>query len=494
MTEPFKKEVLEGYGFTGESFLLGEAMLDKHPLTGAPIQIPLATLNRHGLIAGATGTGKTKTIQKIAEELSDHGVNVLAMDIKGDLSGLARPGTENPKILERQAKIGAKWSPQGYPVELLTISNEPGVRLRATVAEFGPLLFSKMLELNENQEGVVTLVFKYCQDKNLPLIDLKDFRAVLQHLLTLDPKELNSYGAISSVSVGVILRELLQLEQQGGDLLFGSPSFEVQDLLKKDSSGRATINILRLCDVQDKPKLFSTFMLCLLTEVYAKFPEIGDKAKPKLVIVIDEAHLLFRSATKTLLNQIETVIKLIRSKGVGIFFCTQLPTDVPQVILSQLGAKFQHALRAFTAKDRKDIKLVSENYPSTKFYKTDEILTELGIGEALITVLNEKGNPTPLVQCLLSAPQSRMDLLTPDEIQDIVQSSPLASFYNRETPHEGAFQRLETAKPAEQAQPIISPSVGDAFLKASKNPLVKSVVNTVVKGLMALFIGDKKRK
>ncbi|MFV0340877.1 MAG: helicase HerA-like domain-containing protein, partial [Parachlamydiaceae bacterium] len=434
MADAFKQTISEGYEFPGEHFLLGAAIHDQKALAGVPIDIPLATLNRHGLIAGATGTGKTKTIQKIVEELSEHGVNVLCMDIKGDLSGLARPGVENPKIRERMEKIGAPWSPQGYPVELLTISDEPGLRMRATVAEFGPLVFSRILELNENQEGVVTLVFKYCQDKNLPLIDLQDFRAVLQHLLKVDSRELSAYGAISPASVGVILRELLELEQQGGGKLFGSPSYDVNDFLKKDSSGRAVINILRLCDIQDKPKLFSSFMLCLLTEVYAKFPEIGDKGKPKLVIFIDEAHLLFRAATKNLLAQIETVIKLIRSKGVGIYFCTQLPSDVPQVVLSQLGGKFQHALRAFTAKDRKDIKLVSENYPITSFYKTNELLTELGIGEALLTVLNEKGNPTPLVQCLLAAPRSRMDLLTPEELADIVQSSVLASIYNRETP------------------------------------------------------------
>lgn len=491
MADAFKQTISEGYEFPGEHFLLGAAIHDQKTLAGVPIDIPLATLNRHGLIAGATGTGKTKTIQKIVEELSDHGVNVLCMDIKGDLSGLARPGVENPKIRERMEKIGAPWSPQGYPVELLTISDEPGLRMRATVAEFGPLVFSRILELNENQEGVVTLVFKYCQDKNLPLIDLQDFRAVLQHLLKVDSKELSAYGAISPASVGVILRELLELEQQGGGKLFGSPSYDVNDFLKKDSSGRAVINILRLCDIQDKPKLFSSFMLCLLTEVYAKFPEIGDKGKPKLVIFIDEAHLLFRAATKNLLAQIETVIKLIRSKGVGIYFCTQLPSDVPQVVLSQLGGKFQHALRAFTAKDRKDIKLVSENYPITPFYKTDELLTELGIGEALLTVLNEKGNPTPLVQCLLAAPRSRMDLLTPEELADIVQSSVLASIYNRETPHDGAAQRLQTPE-ASQGQPVITPSMEDAFIKATKNPLVKSVVNTVVKGLMNLFLGKKR--
>jgi DNA helicase HerA-like ATPase len=493
MSDPYKQVILEGYNFPGEHFLLGEAIHDQKPVAGTPISIPMATLTRHGLIAGATGTGKTKTIQKIIEELSDHGVNVLAMDIKGDLSGLARPGTENPKIKERMEKIGAPWSPQGFPVELLTISDEPGLRLRATVSEFGPIVFSRILELNENQEGVVSLVFKYCQDKNLPLIDLQDFRAVLQHLMKVDPKELNAYGAISPASVGVILRELLELEQQGGDKLFGSPSFEVNDFLKKDSSGRAAINILRLCDIQDKPKLFSSFMLCLLAEIYAKFPEIGDKAKPKLVIFIDEAHLLFRSATRTLLAQIETVVKLIRSKGVGIYFCTQLPSDVPQVVLSQLGSKFQHALRAFTAKDRKDIKLVSQNYPETPFYKTEEILTELGIGEALLTVLNEKGNPTPLVQCLLAAPRSRMDLLTPEEMAEIVQSSVLASVYNRETPHDGAAQRLQTpSEAAPQGQPMITPSMEDAFIKATKNPLVKSVVNTVVKGLMNLFLGKKR--
>ncbi len=475
----------EGYHFQGESLPLGISLIGEKAQSEAPVSIPLATLNRHGLIAGATGTGKTKTIQRIAEELSDHGISVLLMDIKGDLSGLAKPGTPNEKISERQKIIGTPWSPKGYPVELLSISDEPGVRIRATVDEFGPLLFSKMLELNENQEGIVTLLFKYCKDNNIPLIDLEDFKAALQYISKLNANQLSGYGFLSPASVGVIFRELLKLEEQGGDRLFGAPSFDVRDLLRKAPDGRGMIQILRLCDIQNKPKLFSTFMLCLLDEVYSKFPEVGDKEKPKLVLFIDEAHLIFQSATKTLLNRLETVVKLIRSKGVGVYFCTQVPGDVPDQILSQLGGKFQHALRAFTAKDRKEIKLVSQNYPTTTLYNTEELLTHLGIGEALVTVLNEKGNPTPLAHCMLSAPRSRMDLLTPDEIDEIVRNSLLGAIYNKQIPHEGALQKLKTP----QEIPISNSDLEAALTKASKNPLVKSVVNTVVKSLMRLLTG-----
>ncbi|HSH65849.1 MAG TPA: helicase HerA-like domain-containing protein, partial [Bacteroidia bacterium] len=442
--DQFKLELQPAFSFSGKAIALGAAVYDKNPVPEITVKIPLSTINRHGLIAGATGTGKTKSIQRFTEALSEQGVNVLLMDIKGDISGISKPGSANAKISERMNLIGLPWAPASYPTELMTISNEKGLRLRATVSEFGPVLLAKILELNQNQEGAVAIIFKYCDDKKLPLLDIKDFRAVLQHLAGEGKDEVQqNYGAISPATSGVIMRKLLELELQGGDAFFGEKSFEVEDLLQKKPDGKAVINVLRLTDIQDRPKLFSTFMLCLLAEIYNKFPETGDKAEPKLVIFIDEAHLIFKEASPALLQQLETIIKLIRSKGVGIYFCTQAPTDIPDIILSQLGTKVQHALRAFTAKDRKNIKLVAENFPVTQFYETDQLITELGIGEALITVLNEKGIPTPLVHTLMAAPQSRMDVITPAEQEEIINASAIASLYNEMIDRTSAYEILK---------------------------------------------------
>jgi DNA helicase HerA-like ATPase len=404
-------------------------------------------MNRHGLIAGATGTGKTKTLQVIAEGLSSKSVPVLMMDIKGDLSGIAVPGVSNPKIEERSEKIGIQFTPSGFPVELLTISNEKGVRLRATVSEFGPVLFSKILELNDTQSGIVSVIFKYCDDNKLPLLDLKDFKKILQYISEEGKAEIESeYGKISTSSTGTILRKVIELEQQHADLFFGETSFEVEDLVKIDpETGKGVISIIRLTDIQNKPKLFSAFLLCMLVEVYNNFPEEGDSDQPKLVIFIDEAHLLFQEASKALLSQLESIIKLIRSKGVGIFFCTQNPTDIPDSVLSQLGMKIQHSLRAFTAKDREDIKLISKNYPISEFYNIEDLLTSMGIGEAAVTVLSEKGNPTPLAATLLCAPASRMDILNETEIDSIVNNSKLTQKYNEIIDRESAYEML-TAK------------------------------------------------
>jgi DNA helicase HerA-like ATPase len=308
-TEQFKQSILDGYNFQGESIILGTAILDGQALPQTHIKVPLRMMNRHGLVAGATGTGKTKTLQGIVEQLSDRGVGVLIMDIKGDVSGIAEPGIANPKIDERMQKIGKEWKATSYPVELMTISGENGVRLRATVSEFGPVLFSKILEVNDIQEGVISLVFKYCDDKKLPLLDLKDFRKTLNYLSGEGKNEIEKdYGQISTSSAGTILRKVIEIEEQGADLFFGEKSFDVNDLTRLNDRGQAYINILRLTDIQSKPKLFSTFMLCLLAEVYNTFPEIGDKENPKLVIIIDEAHLIFNEASKSLLEQIQTIV------------------------------------------------------------------------------------------------------------------------------------------------------------------------------------------
>jgi DNA helicase HerA-like ATPase len=441
--DAFSALVKEGYHFKGANFKIGTAVLDGKALTGTDVFLPLRTMNRHGLIAGATGTGKTKTLQVLAEGLSNASVPVLLMDIKGDLSGIAEPGTTNDKINERLAVTGGAFEPIGFPVELLSISSEKGIRIRATVTEFGPVLISKILGLNDTQEGVVSLIFKYCDDNRLPLLDLKDFIKMLQYVGNEGKKDIEKeYGKISTTTTGTILRKVIELQQQGADVFFGEPSFDVNDLMRIAEDGRGMISILRVTDMQSRPKLFSTFMLSLLAELYATLPEEGDMDQPKLVLFIDEAHLVFQEATAALLQQILTVVKLIRSKGVGIFFCTQNPQDIPAGVLAQLGLKVQHALRAFTAADRKAIKQAAENYPETDYYQVDDLITTLGTGEALITLLNEKGAPTPLVHTMMIPPASRMDVLTDAEIAELLNRSKLRAKYEQTIDSESAYEIL----------------------------------------------------
>lgn len=456
--DSFLDTLQKGYAFQGESIKLGVAMLDGSVADGAEIRLPLRTMNRHGLIAGATGTGKTKTLQVIAESLSDASVPVLLMDIKGDLSGIAVAGTENDKIRERYQLLKDTYKPAAFPVELLSLSAEKGARLRATVSEFGPVLLAKVLDLNDIQSGLLSMLFKYCDDNGWPLLDLKDLTKMLQYAGNEGKVDIEKdYGKISTTSTGTILRKVIELQQQGADSFFGETSFDVNDLMRISDDGRGMISVLRVTDMQDRPKLFSTFMLQLLAELYASLPEEGDMDKPKLVLFIDEAHLIFKEANKVLLDQIETIVKLIRSKGVGVFFCTQNPQDVPASVLSQLGLKIQHALRAFTANDRKDIKQTAENYPESDFYKTEDLLTRLGIGEALVTMLNEKGVPTPLAHTYMVSPRSRMDILSPEEIEYVVSRSKLIPKYNLAVNRESAFEllsaRLEAAA-AQQAGPL----------------------------------------
>jgi len=442
--DQFRQTVADGYKFKGETIKIGRAVLDGKTIEGADVFLPLKTFNRHGLIAGATGTGKTKTLQVISEGLSDASIPVLLLDIKGDLSGMGAAGTTNDKIHERAQILGIEYKPQSFPVELLTLSkNKAGVHVRATVSEFGPVLLSKILDLNNTQGSIVALIYKYCDDNKLPLLDLKDFIKVLQYVTAEGKADIEkSYGKISTTSTGTILRKVIELQQQGADDFFGEKSFEVEDLMRISDDGRGVISILRVTELQDRPKMFSTFMLQMLAELYASSPEEGDLDKPKLVIFIDEAHLIFKEASRILMDQIETVIKLIRSKGIGVFFCTQNPMDVPQAILGQLGLKVQHALRAFTAIDRKAIKQAAENYPETVFYKTEDIITQLGIGEALVTALNEKGIPTPLVHVMMAPPRSRMDILTDSEFSALTGSSKLVNKYNQALDNESAYELL----------------------------------------------------
>ena len=507
--EEFVATINAGYTFAGPQIQLGAAILNGEVHKGAQVGIPLKMMNRHGLIAGATGSGKTKTLQILAEQLSQQGVPVLMMDVKGDLSGIAAVGVMNDKIQGRMDKVGIPYKLHASPVEFLTLSNEKGTRLRATVTEFGPVLFSKILELNDVQQGVVSLIFKYCDDNRLPLLDLSDFKKTLQFLTNEGKASIQQdYGSIYSASTGTIMRKILELEQQDAELFFGEPSFEVDELLRKDAQGQGMVSIMRLVDIQDKPKLFSTFMLQLLAEVYATFPEVGDLDKPKLTIFIDEAHLIFDSATQTLLNQIETTIKLIRSKGVGIFFITQNPSDVPNSILGQLGLKIQHALRAFTAKDRKDIKLTSENFPLSKFYVIDQVLTNMGIGEAFVTGLNDKGIPTPLAYTMLRAPESRMDVLTEDEINYIAFNSKIISKYNKTIDRESAYEilndKIEQFNNSKQEVAADKPAPRGRqektiFEEVISNTTTRQVLRTVAReatrGLLGVFgLGGKSTK
>lgn len=492
--ETFRQTIIGGYACKGEYITLGGAIYQGLPLEDTLVNLPLKTLNRHGLIAGATGTGKTKTLQVIAENLSDHGIPVLLMDLKGDLSGIAQKGEEKSFITERHQKIGLPYHTQSFPVELMTISEQKGVRLRATISEFGPVLLSRILDLSEVQQGVLSVVFKYCDDHNYPLLDLKDLKKILQYATEQGKAEFEKeYGSIAKASTSAILRKIVEIEHQRADLFFGEKSFEPQDLLRTDMNGKGYINIIRLTDIQDRPKMFSTFMLSLLAEIYSSFPEEGDVQKPKLVLFIDEAHLVFNQASKTLLNQLENIVKLIRSKGVGIIFCTQNPTDIPQGVLSQLGMKIQHALRAFTAKDRKAIKLTAENYPLTEYYNTSEVLTTLGTGEAFVTVLNEKGTPTPLVATMLRAPMSRMDILSENEINAIIDQSDLATKYNQTIDRESAYEILSkkiTLIQQEEKKITTQQAKKQTTYrqKTAQSPLMKVVTSaTFIRGVLGIL-------
>ncbi|NIK93179.1 DUF853 family protein [Mangrovimonas sp. CR14] len=499
--ERFLNFIQEGNACKGDFITVGSAMLDGETIKNAFVNIPLKTMNRHGLIAGATGTGKTKSLQVLAENLSDKGIPVLLMDIKGDLSGLAKPSPGHPKIDERHEQIGLDFTPKAFPVEVMSLSEQGGVRLRATISEFGPVLISRILGVTETQAGIISVIFKYCDDNKLPLLDLKDFKKILQYATNEGKDEFQeSYGRISTASTGAILRKIIEIEQQGGDLFFGEKSFDTQDLLRINDQGQGYINIIRLTDIQDRPKLFSTFMLSLLAEIYSTFPEQGDSGRPELVIFIDEAHLIFNEASDALLDQIESIVKLIRSKGVGLYFVTQNPTDVPEAVLSQLGLKVQHALRAFTAKDRKAIKLTAQNYPDSEYYDTVGVLTSLGTGEALVSALDEKGRPTPLAATMMRAPMSRMDILTEKELNTLLSESKLVSKYNetidRESAYEMLLEKIEKAeleetkrKAKEEKEKFEKAKTRKSYSSNNRqNPIVKVLTSpTVIRSVLGIL-------
>ncbi len=418
-----------GYAFDGPALTFGAAMDGEQSEPDVQVRVPLAMLNRHGLVAGATGTGKTKTLQVLAEQLSAAGVPVFISDIKGDISGLAAPAEPNDKLASRAEQVGlADYRPQAFPVEFFTLVREkPGVRLRASVHSFGPILLAKVLELNETQQSVLALAFKYADDKKLPLINLADLRALLNHLDSDAGKaEMEEYGGVATATVGVMVRKIVELEQQDADAFFGAPEFDVADLMRTTQAvAQGVVSILELADMQDRPALFSTFMMWLLAKLYETLPEIGDPERPKLVFFFDEAHLLFRDANKTFLQQVELVARLIRSKGIGVFFVTHAPSDVPAAVLTQLGNRVQHALRAFTPDDLEVVRATADTFPKTDLYKVDEVLTKLGIGEALVTALSPKGIPMPTARTMMRPPASLMAQISPAQLEAVVAALPL---------------------------------------------------------------------
>ena len=441
---PIVSAVAGGYQFEGPALELGGLMLDASTLSDTHIRIPLGMLNRHGLVAGATGTGKTKTLQLLAEQLSAHGVPVFAADIKGDLSGLATPGEPNDKITERTASVGQEWKATGFPVEYYALGGEgTGIPLRVTMSAFGPTLLSKVLGLNDTQESSLGLVFHYADKAGLPLLDLADLRAVVGHLNSDEGKpDLKELGGLSSATAGVILRELITFQDQGAEAFFGEPEFESADLLQLAPDERGLINLVELPNLQDRPAVFSTFLMWLLADLFHDLPEVGDIDKPKLVFFFDEAHLLFRDASKAFLEQIAQTVRLIRSKGVGVFFVTQSPTDVPDDVLAQLGSRVQHQLRAHTPNDAKALKATVNTYPESAYPDLGEVITSLGIGEAVITVMNERGAPTPVAWTRLRAPESLMAPSDPAAMQATVDASPRRAKYAESIDRESAREKL----------------------------------------------------
>ena len=496
--------VQKGYAFEGPALELGALVVDGTARPDAPVRIPLAMVNRHGLVAGATGTGKTKTLQLMAEQLSAAGVPVMAADIKGDLSGLAEPGEASERTTARATEVGQAWSGLGCSVELLALGGQgDGLTLRATMTSFGPTLLAKVLGLNEVQESSLGLVFHFADKAGLPMLDLKDLRAVVQFLTSDEGKEeLKELGGLSRATAGVILRELVAFEDQGADAFFGEPEFDTADLMRVSADGRGIVSLLELPQLQDRPRLFSTFLMWLLADLFEELPEVGDVDKPKLVFFFDEAHLLFDDASKEFLTAIAQTVRLIRSKGVGVFFVTQTPKDVPDDVLAQLSNRVQHALRAHTPNDEAALRATVRTFPKTTFYDLGETLTSLGIGEAVVTVLDARGAPTPVVATRLVPPASRMAPLTPEELQADIRQSPWLAEYgqaiDRESAREMLASRMERTAPAgptaagggqgagKTAKTIAGVAAG-AVVGALSSSIGRTIGREVVRGLFGLL-------
>ncbi len=507
----FVDKIKSSYAPQGSYIYLGAGILDSEIVADAEINIPLRMMNRHGLIAGATGTGKTRTLQLIAEQLSDAGVPVFMLDVKGDLSGLYKAGTTNPKLEERAKALNKPYTPSGFPVELYSLSGKLGASMRATISEFGPILLGKILELNDTQTGVLAAIFKYADDNKMALVDLNDLKKLLSYLSEgAGAAEIkDTYGKISSATSGTVLRKIVAIEQQGLGSIFGEHSFDIEDLTAK-VDGKGLISLLNIADVQSSPALFSTFLLSLLVEIYSSLPEAGDLDRPKLVFFFDEAHLLFNNSSKAFLEQIEQIIRLIRSKGVGVFFCTQAPTDVPESVLGQLGNRVQHALRAFTPNDADALKKTVKTYPRSDFYEIDTILTSLGTGQALITVLNEKGIPTEVAATHLTPPRAVMGPMSSQECQTLMNSSDLYKKYQEVVDPESAYDILterinkKLAEEAEikqeaekQKQEEIAVKTArkesSAFESVIKAPITRQIGKEIVRGLFGMLTGKKSR-
>jgi DNA helicase HerA-like ATPase len=479
MDQAFRDAITTGYTLDEPSLTIGSAMREGELFNDTRVQVALSMLNRHGLIAGATGTGKTKTLQLMAGQLSRAGVPVFVADIKGDLTGLAAPGaTGHPKLVERTESLAWTFEPSGHPVEFLSLTGKLGSQVRATVSSFGPLLLGKVLDLNETQTSILALVFKYCDDNDLPLLDLKDLATTLKFLSSDEGKPiLADYGGMSSASVGVLLRSIVVLEQEGADIFFGEPEFDVDDLLRTTPDGLGMISILELSDVMDQPRLFSTFMLWMLARLYEELPEAGDLPKPKLCFFFDEAHLLFNDASDALMEQIERTARLIRSKGVGIYFVTQVPADVPSSVLAQLGNRVQHALRAFTPEDADNLRKAARTFPMTDFYDVETTLTSLGTGEALVTVLSPKGIPTPLAATRLLPPDSLMAPVEEVVFRGHIAMSPLQAKYGATVDRDSAHERI-TARISAARQAAIA-ATQEAAVRAGVDPTTAAGMNSM---------------
>ncbi|MBL1083378.1 DUF853 family protein [Streptomyces actinomycinicus] len=484
---PQAQKIASGYAFNGPALDLGALLWDGRCHTGAPVRVPLPMLNRHGLVAGATGTGKTKTLQLIAEQLSAQGVPVFLADVKGDLSGIARPGQPDDRVRGRAAEVGQDWAPAGFPAEFFALGGlGHGIPVRATVTSFGPLLLSKVLGLNPTQEQSLGLIFHYADTKGLELVDLKDLRAVVAFLTSAEGKaELRNIGGLSGATAGVILRSLTAFEAQGAAGFFGEPEFDTAGFLRTAEDGRGIVSVLELPAVQDRPQLFSTFLMWLLADLFHDLPEIGDADKPVLVFFFDEAHLLFDDASKAFLDSITRTVRLIRSKGVGVFFVTQSPKDVPGDVLGQLGNRVQHALRAFTPDDQKALRATVQTFPRSA-YDLEELLTGLGTGEAVVTVLSETGAPTPVAATRLRAPQSLMGPVGAAELDRAVRSSPLHGRYAQAVDRESAYERL-SARPARAEAPAPTP----AKAPQEEPSLAEQVVNSGMFKSLARSVGTQ---
>jgi uncharacterized protein len=456
LDQAFRDEMHAGYALAEPGLIIGSPMLDGELANDIRVQVALSMMTRHGLIAGATGTGKTKTLQLLAGQLSKAGVPVFVADIKGDVTGIAAPGdATNPKVIERASSLAWTFEPSGHPAEYLSLSGQLGAQVRATVHSFGPLLLGRVLDLNETQTSILAVVFKYCDDNSLPLLDLKDLATTLKFLSSDEGKPiLADYGGMAAASVGVLLRSLVVLEQQGADVFFGEPEFDVNDLLRTTPDGAGIVSVLELRDVMDKPSLFSTFMLWMLAQLYETLSEVGDLPKPKLCFFFDEAHLLFDGASDALLQQIERTARLIRSKGVGVYFVTQAPTDVPSSVLAQLGNRVQHALRAFTPDDADALRKTARTFPTTTHYDVEKTITSLGIGEALVTVLSPKGVPTPLAATRLLPPDSLMAALPDPDLQARVAASPFRAKYGQTIDRQSAYEIITVRIAAARAAAI----------------------------------------